>query len=510
MINAENRILVVDDSDDNRDAVAELLSSNGYLVDKAGSGKEALLKMAGHAPDLFLLDVVMPEMTGLDLLREVRVNDNEYEVIMMTGFESLEDAKKAMQLGAFSYVAKPLRWEVLKDQVDQALNIVRVKKERLLHLAALEKEVQKRNSELRSTVHILESQGRRLDAIINGMEEGLLAIDDRDCIVLMNAQAEKITGARFGVCAGERFDVAIADPEIAVRLSPFTGDRPMERALDNIVSWPLHGNGERFYHVNSMAVTGINGTFAGRVITFLDQTDKIKADQLRTSFLSIVAHELRTPVTIINNYLTVMDGAEHREAVDDMKTACFRLGNLIQSLVSLASLSNASISANWCLVNIAELVALQGKKFRNAAASKKISIEIENNLNSPVVNSDPQLLGIALGALLDNAVKFSMPGGNVGISLDEQTHGGLSRYSISITDSGKGIDERVRGRMFENFTQGEDHLTRHYPGLGTGLFLAKRAIELLDGWIDAGAAEGGGSRFTLILPWHNQNTENVK
>jgi signal transduction histidine kinase len=451
-------------------------------------------------------------MTGLDLLREIRVNDNEYEAIMMTGFESLDDAKKAMLLGAFSYVAKPLRWEVLKDQVDQALNIVRIKKDRLLHLTALENEVQKRNDELQATVLALESQGRRLDAVINSMEEGLLAIDDQERVMLMNAQAEKLAGVRFGECSGEKLSSAIKDRKMADRLAALFAAKVTtkvaqglsDNSRESLMEVSVAGRGVCFYHVNIQLLTDKKGACTGKVMTFLDRTDKIKSEQLRTSFLSVVAHELRTPVTIIKNYTAILKGAENKEAIDDMKTASNRLGALVNSLIALARLSDASISANWRSAHIGDLVAEQAEKVKKAADGKKITVEIKNNMVTPAVVTDPQLLGITLAAILDNAVKFSRPGGKVAISLDEQTQKELSRYSISVTDSGKGIDEHVRSRMFENFTQGEDHLTRHYSGLGTGLFLAIRAVELLDGWIDVGPAEGGGSRFTLLMPRHKE------
>lgn len=506
-MNAENRILVVDDSDDNREAVAELLSANGYDVDKAQNGREALLKLAARAPDLFLLDVVMPEMGGLDLLREIRIHESEYEAIMMTGYESLDDAKKAMELGAFSYVAKPLQWEVLKDQVEHAMNMVKTKKERLRRLAALEDEVRKRNDELQATVKILESQGKRLDVVINSMEEGLLAIDDHDCIVLLNAQAEKILGVNFGECVGKSLASAITDQEIAGRLFAFTGKKFAAGTGDTLLALPLAGNGERFYHVNKQDITGKNGSCAGRVITFLDQTDKIKSEQLRTSFLSLVAHELRTPVTIIKNYSAVLKGEENKDAINDIKTAGNRLGVLVNSLIALARLSDASISANWRSAHIGNLVAEQVEKVKKTAGYRKITVDIKNSLAAPEIVTDPQLLTITIAAILDNAVKFSRPGGKVDIILEEQTRKGMPLFSIAITDCGKGIDEHVRSRMFENFTQGEDHLTRHYPGLGTGLFLAKRAVELLDGWIDVSSAAGEGSCFTLLLPRHNEKMD---
>jgi two-component system phosphate regulon sensor histidine kinase PhoR len=495
-MNNEYSVLVVDDSDDNREAVAEMLQANGYVVDTARSGNEALQKLAAKAPDLFLLDVVMPEMSGLDLLREIRINDSEYEAIMMTGHESLNDAKKAMEYGAFSYVAKPLHWEELKDHVGRALNVVRIKKERMRQLAVLENEIQKKTDDLKMTVRILEGQSTRLDAVINSMEEGLLAIDDQDRIVLMNARAEKIFGIHFGECAGELLAGAIKDPYTSFQLASVIGSSTGEFTL----TLPVPRGGVRHYRLNAQEVIGEKGVCIGKVFTLLDQTDKINAEQLRTSFLSTMAHELRTPITIVMNYLTLIKGAENREAVSDMKTACYWIDGLVGKLLSLTWLSDTSISAKKSSVDIADLAHLMVDKLKKDAAGKKVAVIIDDRLPTPVVPTDPKLLGIAVACLLDNAIKFSKDGGSVLLKLDALPENAPSSVSLSIIDHGIGISERIKDRLFENFTQGEEHMTRHYHGVGIGLYLVKRAVELLGGGIDVVSTESEGSRFTVTLP----------
>ena len=496
MMNEDCTILVVDDSIESCRMVAEVLKAEKYVVETANNGKEALLKLETMVPDLLLIDVVMPEMDGLELLNEINVNEHEYEVIMMTGHESLQDAKKAMEYGAFSYVAKPLEWEELIGYVKKALNMVRIKKERLRRLAVLENEIQKRNDELQMNVKILEGQSTRLDAVINSMEEGLLAIDDQDRIVLMNARAEKIFGIQFGECAGELLASAIKDPYASFQLVSFIGSTTGEFTM----TLPAPGGGVRHYHLNAQEVRGEKGACIGRVFTLLDQTDKINAEQMRTSFLSTMAHELRTPITIIMNYLTLIKGVENSEAVRDMKSACYWIDGLVGKLLSLTWLSDSSISVKRSSIDIAELAHLTVEKLNKDAAEKKVTVIIDNSLRSPVVSTDPKLLGIALAGLLENAIKFSKDGGSVRLKLEAPPENGSSIVSLSVIDHGIGISERVKDRLFENFTQGEDHMTRHYHGVGIGLYLVKRAVELLDGRIDVASTEGEGSCFTVTIP----------
>ncbi|MDD5674791.1 MAG: hybrid sensor histidine kinase/response regulator [Chitinivibrionales bacterium] len=373
-MNTEYKILVVDDSDENREMVSELLLAHRFKVDKACNGKEALIKLAATVPDIFLLDVAMPQMGGLELLDKISVKDNAYEAIMMTGNESLNDAKKAMELGAFSYVSKPLQWEEINDHLQRALSLVGVKKERMRHLKALEDEIRKSNKDLQA------------------------------------------------------------------------------------------------------------------------------ANQLRASFLSIVAHELRTPITTLMNYLAVLTGPENVEAVNDMKTTCDRLKDLVASLISLADLSSTSIAVRQENTHIPSFVEMLARKFAGKAAENKVAVIIDNLLSESMAAIDPRLLNIALMSLIDNAIKFSKEGGAVHINLKDLPDNGPLSLLISVSDRGCGISERARTHLFESFTQGEEHLTRHFGGLGTGLFLAKRAAEIMGASIEVTSDKGKGSKFTLNIP----------
>ncbi len=497
-MNKTGRILVVDDLDDNRDVVASLLIAGGYVVETAHSSHEALLKIAAHVPDVILLDIDMPVMNGLEVLRSLNVTNNNYEVIIITGYESIQSIKMAIELGVFGYLSKPVQWELLKNQVEHALSMVAVKKERLRYLQLLEVEVNKKNNELQTAIHVLENQGRRLDAVINGMEEGLLALDNEDRIVLLNVNASKVLGLKFSECAGRTLSSALTDETLKSMRSFLLDHSHTDSKCLVRIDGPEHD--EKYYNVNKIKFDDSNGTLLGVLVTLLDQTDKIKAEQLRTSFLSIVAHELRTPITVIQNYLAIIATESIRSSVDDMNAACFKLSNLVDSLISLSRLSDASISANVKKVDILNIVSIQKNKAGATAENNKILLEINDKLISKELCTDPQLLEIALFSILDNAIKYSNAGGVVTVKLDHCMVDGTDGVAIAVVDQGCGIDDALQKRIFEGFTQGEPDLTRHFGGLGTGLYLAKRAIEILHGQINVVSEPGKGSTFTIVLP----------
>ena len=493
-------ILIADDALDSREILRELLEAEGYRVTCAANGKEALECCSESRFDLFIIDIFMPVLGGLGLLKEINVFDNAYEAIMIAGNESMEDIKKAMELGAFCYIPKPLRPPEFLAHVRRALGLVEIKQQRLEWLTTLEKKVISRSDDLDAMVRLLECQGQQLDAIVNSMGEGLFALDNRQSIVLMNRQAEVILGLRFAQCAGMEVSKALGPLACAEKLVCLIGLEQTPGVETNLLSITHPDAGVKYYSVNVRKILDEKGEPTGKVVILLDQTAQIKAEQLRTSFLSVVAHELRTPVTVIMNYLSLISGEENRDAVADMKTVCFRLARIVETLISGTRLSDASLTANMQQTPINELVELHLEKFKEEADQKNLTLTVEDRLQSPIVSTDRQFLSIALDSLIDNAVKFNQEAGAVRIGLEKRSMNGRPFISISIADQGLGISDASKAGLFEDFTQGESHLTRRFGGMGVGLFMAKRAMELLGGCITVDSVDGEGSCFTLLIP----------
>ena len=498
-------ILVVDDAVDNRDTLKEMLRNEGYSVVCASNGREALGLSLKLRFDLFLIDIVMPELGGLGLLKEINVFDNTYEAIMMTGNENLEDVKEAMELGAFCYCSKPLGREEITSRVRKALGMVEVKKQRLERFADLEKKIKSRSDELESMVRLLENQGQQLDAIINSMGEGLIAVDNQKSIVIMNKRAEQMAGVLFAECAGQEITSAFKHLACADQLSIMIDKGPIPGKGNNVLSIAKNKEKAKYFLVNVQKIFDKKGGCTGSVVVFLDQTETINAEQMRNSFLSIAAHELRTPITIIMNYLSLLqfqweDAGFRDEALNDMRTANHRLKYLVNRIVSLASLSDLGYAKSPCTMDVEQIVVSESGKIRPEADNKKISITFENRLKNPTISTDPHLLRTALCNVLSNAVKFNRTGGAVHIVLEGNAHDENKDLSITVADEGEGLSERARNNLFESFVQGEDPLTRRHGGLGTGLYLAPRAAELLGGCLPVQSENGKGSRFTIHIP----------
>jgi two-component system phosphate regulon sensor histidine kinase PhoR len=380
-----------------------------------------------------------------------------------------------------------------------------VKKQRLERFADLEKKIKSRSDELESMVRLLENQGQQLDAIINSMGEGLIAVDNQKSIVIMNKRAEQMAGVLFAECAGQEITSAFKHLACADQLSIMIDKGPIPGKGNNVLSIAKNKEKAKYFLVNVQKIFDKKGGCTGSVVVFLDQTETINAEQMRNSFLSIAAHELRTPITIIMNYLSLLqfqweDAGFRDEALNDMRTANHRLKYLVNRIVSLASLSDLGYAKSPCTMDVEQIVVSESGKIRPEADNKKISITFENRLKNPTISTDPHLLRTALCNVLSNAVKFNRTGGAVHIVLEGNAHDENKDLSITVADEGEGLSERARNNLFESFVQGEDPLTRRHGGLGTGLYLAHRAAEILGGSITVQSEKGKGSRFTIHIP----------
>jgi len=148
MTNQYNRIFIVDDDEDMREYLVERLLCMGFNVEYADSAKKTLEKIKDCTVDLFLIDIKMPEMSGLELLEKLEIKENLYEAIIITAFTNLDDAKEAMQNGAFGYISKPVVYEELAALMNKALEMVKLKNLKRDYIRDLEQLVEVRTDAL--------------------------------------------------------------------------------------------------------------------------------------------------------------------------------------------------------------------------------------------------------------------------------------------------------------------------------------------------------------------------
>lgn len=220
-------------------------------------------------------------------------------------------------------------------------------------------------------------------------------------------------------------------------------------------------------------------------------------ETLRTDFISNVSHELKTPLTVIQNYATMLqdpklsdeDRVEYAKA---LHMASVRLVDLIQNILKLNKLENQKIFPDTARFNLSEQLCECLLNFESIWEEKELKIDTEIEMDV-MVDADAELLRLVWNNLISNAVKFTEPGGTIRVSL----HNNDSSCEVTVQDTGCGISLNAGKHIFDKFYQGD---TSHaVQGNGLGLALVKRVIDIMNGEIGVESEVGKGSTFRVTL-----------
>lgn len=227
----------------------------------------------------------------------------------------------------------------------------------------------------------------------------------------------------------------------------------------------------------------------------LSTVDKLKGD-----FIAIASHELRTPLGVILGYATFLkdeaqgEAGEHAEKV--LRSAV-QLRNLLENMTNLRYLQMGESELHVARVALGSILDAACDSVMSLAEAKDQSLFYEPPQRPLIVRADPDLMVMAVTSVLNNAIKFTPPGGRITLIVEERP----AEVWVRVTDTGIGIPAEQLERIFDQFYQVENHLTRREGGLGLGLAIAKAVIERQSGriWPES-RGPNQGSTFTLSIP----------
>lgn len=226
-------------------------------------------------------------------------------------------------------------------------------------------------------------------------------------------------------------------------------------------------------------------------------------ETLSADFISNVSHELKTPLSVLQNYGVLLEQPDlpeekRIEYAKSVSRVTRHLSELITNILRLNKLENQNIYPTFKKCNLGEMLCECLIAFESEWEAK--NLEIESDIPSDVlIDTDPELLMLIWNNLFSNAVKFTPEGGSIGVSMSEERN----YVTVRISDTGCGMDEKTIKRIFDKFYQGDtSHLVK---GNGLGLALVKRVIDLLNGEIFVESIPNEGSTFTVKLKKTHKN-----
>ena len=374
-------ILVVDDTPQTLQLLVGILSGANYTVRPADSGALALASALAYPPELVLLDVNMPEMSGFEVCRQLKQNPatQAIPVVFLSGLTDLDDRVQGFQLGAVDFVAKPFQRDELLARVSTHLQLARLQQD-------LTSEVAKQTR-----------------------------------------------------------DLQVAYQELA------------------------------------------------------------KASRLKDEFLSTMSHELRTPLTAVIGMAEILHSGgygklnkDQAEALEVIEGSGRKLLHLINDILDYIQVDAGKEQLQLEQCPVVELVNAVLENVRSKAAEKHIELSCRFYQQESLLWLDVRHMRRVLLILLDNAVKFTSSGGNVGIIVRNSIV--QHRIEFEVWDGGPGIAEADLPKLFKPFLQLDGGLNRSHEGSGLGLALAGKLARLLGGEIRVTSQLNAGSRFIVSLP----------
>ena len=227
-----------------------------------------------------------------------------------------------------------------------------------------------------------------------------------------------------------------------------------------------------------------------------------RASQVKTNFLGLVSHELRSPLAVIQLQLELLSRdpeapftGQQREAIERVRRSSQRLSDLIESLLEHARIESGRVALSIKRFDPSVLAAEVAEELAPQAESKGLALRVSAPPVPQEVETDPRLLRLILVNLVGNAIKYTQQGF---VSLTVEQRGRESRFRVQ--DTGPGIPEEERDQVFEPFTQLDSARLRQTPGVGLGLALVRQMTHALGGRIELESMAGTGSTFTIVLP----------
>lgn len=485
------QVLVVDDELDIREGSERILSRVGFDVLKASTGMEALSLLERQTIPIILLDLKMPGMDGMEVLKRIRQLHEEILVIVITGFATVETAIEAMKQGAYDFIAKPFEPEQLRLVVKRAAEKLQ-----------LTREAQSLERERNRTLADLNTEKSRIRTVLESLPDGVGVINAQGQVVLMNPAFLRHLGLSPDTEAGQQIEKYIEDAQLCRLIREISQGQHVD--YEDIPLHELMISGDKFIQARSRPVLGDRRQCLGAVVNLVDITNMKIIDRMKSEFVAKVSHELRSPLATIHEQLVHVlgDMVKESSSVDPdilvrAKEKTHGLISLIGDLLDLSRIEAGMVTQEPKQVRLEKLLSDIVDFMKDKAGEKNQTLTLHLPAEPlPALNADPLALESIFGNLITNALNYTQPGGAITIKVELA---GLS-VRVSVIDNGFGIEARHLGKIFERFYRVKDEKTRFITGTGLGLPIVKGLVDSMGGFIDVQSTPGSGSTFTVTLP----------
>src|SRR5919109_1383341 len=523
-------ILVVDDLQEKLLVFKTILEELGQNLVMVRSGAEALREVLAREFAVILLDVNMPDIDGLETAKLIRQYKKSAHtpIIFITAYADEMQTAQGYSLGAVDYILSPVRPDVLRSKVKVFVELWHMQ-QRTRAMAEAEA-ARHAAEEARRRANFLAHASRELGASLeleSGMRRLLELVVPHVCdVAAVSIEKEPGKYDMRGAPAADFVPAPLASAlrtvlaeRKALELGPAAG-------LAAIVCQPLQV-GERVIGALALGYAGreprdrdLLEELAGRAAIGLDNARLYRslereiarsreaeeelqdANQRKDEFLAMLSHELRNPLAPIRNAVELMRRVGSSEprltmARDVIDRQVTQLARLVDELLDVSRISQGKIVLKKEQIELAKIVAHSVETVRPMIDAREQRLSVEVSAGPVWLLGDFARLSQVVANLLNNASKYTPEGGRIRVATTAEQ--GVA--TITVADNGTGIERDLLPRVFELFVQGDRGLDRSQGGLGIGLTLVKRLVEMHQGEVGAeSAGPGKGATFRVTLP----------
>ncbi len=522
------RILVVDDEEPVLELLQDILSEYPYRVDLASTGEEGLARIQSEVYDLVLTDLNLPGTDGLGVLRGAKQKDADVAVVLLTGNATVFNAIEALRKGAYDFVQKPFQLGELEASLSRALEwrafALRERREGEVRkkIAEAARARQKTLYEIAKDI----TESLQLDATLSRIVERSLDLcaANQGLLFLLDESTNQL------ICGVDRgLDPESGEREQLLKLLATPNDKaillksPIDETIEFGSSAPQHAYVVPLLledvAIGTIAVLSAPGGkmeedtpdllpqlagMASIAIRNVRSYEKARElDRLKSEFVAVVSHEVRTPLTSIKGSLEILTdpryfevAAPQRELLSICQANVERLELLINSILDFSKLESGRLSSSFAEVDLRGLLESAVADMQNVASRSQIEIRLEVGDAIPHLWADDLRVSQVVTNLLSNAIKFSNPQSEILVRAAGERGG----VRVDVVDQGIGIASEDIPKLFLRFQQLDSSNTRKAGGTGLGLVISKGIVEEHGGSIWISSEKGKGSTFSFWLP----------
>lgn len=544
--NIENNIVIVDDNVNNLNLLASILSRKNYKIRRAINGNLAMRSIQYSPPDLILLDINLPDISGYEVCSQLK-NDpktSNIPIIFISALSETLDKVKAFSVGGVDYICKPFEVDEVLARVEHQLALQSARNEIQMFNKILEQRVVERTTQLELTNQRLKVINQSLEleiaerrqvqselrllksvvvnandaVIIIAMAQPLNADSTSPQVIYVNEAFTRMTGYSAEEIVGENTHLLqgpnTSQEDLEKIYQAFKTCQPIQIEL---LSCRKDGS-ELWVDLNISPVVGDTDSYTHWVCIQRDITQRKLQEQeilraleqerelneLKSRFVSTASHEFRTPlatiqsaIDLLEHYAHVLTQAEQQDYFQQIRTAIERMTSLMSDVLTLDKVGSGKLELKFMPLDLAQLCQELVTEIQLATKHKhNIDLRLEC-LHFQLCMSEKALRHIFLN-LLSNAVKYSPEGG----SINFHVKCGEKEVTFHVSDQGIGIPAEAQQRLFEPFFRASN--AGGYSGTGLGLSIVKRLVTLYGGYIEVDSQVGMGTTFTVVLPLKEQ------